>query len=103
MRAVNTQLERRAREIFQDLGYTVSDDGGDLRAERKWRVVQVTPMSHASEVPADGDLHCFVTRDDEATTLERRLQSEDLPYEWAVIGVTDQGDYNVATATTLDQ
>jgi hypothetical protein len=103
MRSVSTHLESRAREIFQELGYTVSTEGRSLRAERKWRVVHVTPTTDATEVPAEGDFRCFVTDSDRTDRLERRLASRELPYEWAVIGVSDRGDYEVATATTLDQ
>lgn len=103
MREVNTQLESCAREIFQELGYSVSSEGRQLRAERKWRVVRVTPMAEPTEVPRDGKFHCFVTSDEQTGKVERRLRSRDLPYEWAVIGVGDRGEYEVTKATTKPQ
>jgi hypothetical protein len=35
MVAVATKLVERAEDIFTDLGYTVSGEGAELRAERK--------------------------------------------------------------------
>jgi hypothetical protein len=103
MRAVSTQLESRAREIFTDLGYTVTEDGGTLRAERKWRTVHVTPMTEDEEAPTDGEFYCFVTGAETTVELEQRLQDRNLPYDWAVIGVSDHGEYEVTAATTLPQ
>ena len=95
----NTTLERAAEEIFTDLGYAVSSEGGELRAKRKWRVVQVTPMAEPSAPPAAGELRCFVTWESDADALERRLQRENPDYEWAIIGVKNE-DYVVSRGPT---
>ncbi len=94
MGTVDTTLEERAETIFSDLGYTVTEDGGEFRAERKWRVVQVTPMAEPAEPPASGEYRCFVTWADQTAALERRLTRESPDYDWAIIGVRD-GDYVV--------
>ncbi|WP_410767022.1 hypothetical protein [Haloferax sp. DFSO60] len=98
---------QEARSIFGQLGYAVSGNGSEMLAERKWRTVQVTALrsSDATEcrpVLADGGnnaghrLRCFVTWDDQMQALRDRLSGIDLPYEWAIIGVSDDGsDYHV--------
>lgn len=101
MGTVSTQLVSRARTMFDDLGYAVSDDGRELRAERKWRVVHVTPMPEPEEAPTAGDYRCFVTWDDRVGDLRKRLAGQDLDYEWAIVGVTDDGGYAVREATTI--
>lgn len=89
-------LRDRAASIFADLGYEVSAAGtpGELRAERKWRVVRVTPMAEPATLPPDGEMRCFVTPAEHAGTIERRLADRDPCYEWAVIGVHED-DYDV--------
>jgi hypothetical protein len=96
MGTVTTSLKREARSIFTDLGYDVSGSGGEIRAQRKWRVVEITPMAEPEEPPASGELRCFVTWEERADDLERRLRRDDPDYEWAVIGVREGGDYTVA-------
>ncbi|WP_396612181.1 hypothetical protein ACH9L7_02530 [Haloferax sp. S1W] len=99
---------QEARSIFGNLGYTVKGDGPDMLAERKWRTVQVTAMgsreaSECQPVLTDGGeeaqyrLRCFVTWSDHAEALRQRLRGVDLPYEWAIIGVSNKGgdDYQV--------
>ncbi|ELZ83167.1 hypothetical protein C453_14216 [Haloferax elongans ATCC BAA-1513] len=99
---------QEARSIFGKLGYTIKGDGPDMLAERKWRTVQVTAMGsrEASQcrpaLPDGGEeteyrLRCFVTWNDHAETLRKRLSGVDLPYEWAIIGVSNMGgdDYQV--------
>jgi hypothetical protein len=95
MGAVTTSLDEQARSIFDDLGYTVSRTGTELRAERDWRVVTVSVLDSQDPIPDSGDLRCFVTRTGEATHLSRRLTRRDVPYDWAVIGITEDGDYEV--------
>ncbi|WP_299331901.1 DUF7116 family protein [Haloplanus sp.] len=90
-----------ARDIFRRLGYSVKDDGGELRAERKWRTVHVTALdadeaSSPRTLRADGGraeyrLRCFVTWMTAAGDLRDRLSRLDPAYEWAVIGVEDDG------------
>lgn len=94
MGAVTTSLATRARSIFADLGYSVSRDGDELRAERKWRVVRVT-LSEPEEVPTGGEFRCFVTRSEAARRTYHRVSAADPDYEWAVVAVADDGDYEV--------
>lgn len=92
------KLTNRARSIFEDLGYTVEGAGTEFRAERAWKSVTVTTVSDASEAPEDGRLRCFVTDEDTADALERRLSRSDPGYEWAIISVSDGEDYRVVRA-----
>lgn len=94
MGAVTTSLASQAESIFDDLGYTVSRHDTELLAERKWRVVHVS-LSYPETIPSDGDFRCFVTRSEEATSTCRRVEMADPDYEWAVIGVDDDGEYEV--------
>lgn len=99
MGTVTTSLRDEAQSIFDDLGYTVSQNGGEIRAERKWRVVQVTPMQDPDDLPTTGELRCFVTWADRTRELRRHLQEADPDYEWAIIGIRDGGDYSVIDRT----
>ena len=87
-----------ARSIFTDLGYTVSGDGPEFSARRDWKEVRVTALSEDEDTPETGTLRCFVTWHEQAGPLRRRLRSADPEYEWAIIGVGDGGDYEVARA-----
>jgi hypothetical protein len=100
MGAASTSLEREAESIFSNLGYTVTAEQGTIRARRKWRVVEVTPMAEPEEPPTSGDLRCFVTWEERVPTLEQRLTGADLDYEWAIIGVSNGGDYVVSRSST---
>jgi hypothetical protein len=100
MATVSTPLANEAETIFTDLGYAVETEGAELRAERKWRVVQVTPIDEATDPPRSGDLRCFVTWDDRAATVRRHLSRTDPDYEWAVIGIDEEGDYEVFRTPT---
>lgn len=95
MGVVNTSLRKEAESIFTDLGYEVAVNGSELRAKRKWRVVDVTPMDEPDEPPTSGGLRCFVTWSDRIEALERRLNDADPDYDWAIIGVEDE-DYVVS-------
>lgn len=97
MGTVTTSLRQRARTIFDELGYDVSNDGGEMRAERKWRVVQVTPMDEPDQPPRTGDLRCFVTWNDRLDALEDELRRVDPDYEWAIIGVDESDEYEVCS------
>lgn len=91
-----------ARSIFTRLGYNVSGDGTELRAERKWRTVHVTALDAddaTDEAPAiadggddDRDLRCFVTYREVTGDLRDRLDRADPPFEWAIISVDDVDD-----------
>lgn len=94
MGAGNTELADAAASIFTDLGYTVDDEGADLLARRKWRVVHVTPMGDPELPSSDGQYQCFVTWADRVPALERRLETAEPEYEWAIIGI-DEDDYVV--------
>jgi len=96
MRAVNRPLDEQARSIFADLGYDVHASGTELLAERKWRVVHVTTVAADDETPDSGTYRCFVAWNDDVDAVARRLRREDPDYEWAVVGVDDDGDYEVA-------
>jgi len=96
MSTVTTALRKEAESIFTDLGYTVTPQGGEMRAERKWRVVQVTPMAEPEDPPSSGEMRCFVTHAETVPTLERKLNDESLEYEWAIIGVEDDEEYVVS-------
>jgi hypothetical protein len=95
MGTVSTALRQEAESIFTDLGYAVTADSGELLAERKWRVVHVTPMAEPEQPPTEGSMRCFVTWEDGVTRLERRLARADPDYEWAIIGVGED-DYVVS-------
>ncbi|SFR60937.1 DUF7116 family protein [Halogeometricum limi] len=108
MPPVSMPPSEEARSIFSRLGYTVSGDGPEFVAERKWRTVQVTVVGTDTKLRgrralADGGrtreypLRCFVTWKDTAGDLRSRLTDADPSYEWAVIGVddADTGEYDV--------
>lgn len=96
MGAATTSLGEQARSIFDDLGYSVSRTGSELRAQRKWRVVTVTPFEADDSLPDSGELRCFVTWASESSDLRRRLTRMDVPYDWAVVGIhEDTDEYDV--------
>lgn len=96
MGTVTTSLYDRAKSIFRDLGYDVSKNGGELLAERKWRLVQVTPMAEPRDPPTSGGLRCFVTWSEHLAAVEQTVRQANPEYDWAVIGVGDGGDYSIA-------
>lgn len=103
MASGSTAPVEEARRIFDRLGYTVSDDGTELHATRKWRTVRVTPLADGAidrPVRADGGrdedrLRCFVTWRDYTEALSEHLRETETGYEWAVIGVDDDDEYEV--------
>jgi hypothetical protein len=95
MESTTGSLATRARSIFDDLGYTVVGEGAQFRAERDWKVVQVTATEEAAD-PDDDGLHCYVTPRDRAGDLQRRLDGADSE-EWALIAV-DGDEYEVVRA-----
>jgi len=89
-----------ARDVFRELGYTVSEGGQEFIAERKWRRVLVTVLcmddddldpylTDGGETPR---LRCFVTWRNRAGDLRDRLVSKKPPYDWAVIGIEADGE-----------
>ena len=107
MAPVSRPSSEDARSIFRRLGYSVSGDGPEFVAERKWRTVRVTAVSdgddlHGRRVLADGGdpssdyrFRCFVAPKSATGDVRNRLGSVDPTYEWAVIGVDDRGEYDV--------
>jgi len=95
MAAVSTSLDEQAQSIFDDIGYTVSRTEDGLRAAHKWREVGVTVLEDDITIPESGEMHCFVTRASEAPDLGDRLSRMDVPYDWAVLGVREDGGYDV--------
>ncbi|MBX0294396.1 DUF7116 family protein [Haloarcula nitratireducens] len=95
MGVVTTSLGERAQSIFDDIGYTVSRTESGLRAEHKWRDVHVTVVEDSETLPETGELRCFVTWAADAPDLRRRLGGMDVAYDWAVIGVREDGGYDV--------
>lgn len=98
MGPVSTPPVEQARSIFDDLGYTVSGEGSEFRAERDWKVVHVSAVADPETPPDSGSLRCFVTYHDVAESLERKLSRVKPDYEWAIISVTDEADYDVVRA-----
>ena len=96
MGVVNTTLFERARTVFTDLGYEITPEGGELRAERKWRTVYVTTQDPA-DAATHGRLRCFVATEDRAPSVRDDLLERAPDYDWAVIGVEEEeeGDYTV--------
>ncbi|MFC6757947.1 DUF7116 family protein [Halomicroarcula sp. GCM10025894] len=95
MAAVSTSLDERARSIFDDIGYTVSRTENGLRAAHKWREVGVTVLEGDTAFPESGEMHCFVAKAAEAPEVGHRLSRMDVGYDWAVIGVREDGGYDV--------
>lgn len=91
----------QARSIFNELGYTLSGDGYEFRAEREWKVVHVTATAAEEAIPDSGSLRCFVTYRESAEALVRRLSEFKPDYEWAVISVDDSDDYDVVHAPSM--
>jgi hypothetical protein len=98
MGTVTTPPADEARSIFDDLGYSVTGAGSEFRAIRDWKEIHVLAVDGDVDAPDDGSYRCFVTWEEGVPALERRLERADPSYEWAVIGVADDGDYEVARA-----
>ncbi len=86
-----------AAALFRRLGYTVTDEGREFVARRKWRTVAVRVLG-AEEPVTDGgrsddapDLRCYVTSRGAAAALDSRLAAFDPDPEWAVVGLDDDG------------
>ncbi|PSQ16798.1 hypothetical protein BRD00_10190 [Halobacteriales archaeon QS_8_69_26] len=98
-------LANRARSIFEELGYDVRMNGarGEFRAERDWKQVTVRAVADPGEAAPAGDLCCFVTDDDTAEPLVRRLEGSEDGAEFAVISVDGRDGYEVVRAPRADQ
>jgi hypothetical protein len=98
MGTVTTPPDEQARSIFDDLGYSLAGDGAEFSATRDWKEIRVCAVTDDVDAGEDASYRCFVTWADEADALERELERLDPPYEWAVMGVQEDGDYEVARA-----
>ena len=99
MAPASTPPTAEARDVFRELGYTVSEGGREFVAERKWRRVLVTTLCLDDDLDpylTDGGetprLRCFVTWRESAGDLRHRLVSLKPPYDWAVIGIDADGE-----------
>jgi hypothetical protein len=108
MPPVNVRPVAEAATVFRRLGYAVSDEGPEFRARRKWRTVHVTVLdgdeaTASSPRLADGGrtdgptLRCYVTWLEHAGRLCERLDAT-AGDDWAVVGVTDDGEHEVVRA-----
>lgn len=93
MGAASTTLVDEARNVFHDLGYEVTEEGDELRAERKWRTVYVT-TADPETANTHGRLRCFVARADRARDVQDRLLALEPDYDWAVVSIDDD-EYRV--------
>ena len=98
MGTVSTPPHEQARSIFTDLGYSLAGDGAEFSATRDWKEIRVSAVTDDVETGGGSNYRCFVTWAANANALETRLRRLDPPYEWAVIGVQEDGDYEVARA-----
>ncbi|CCQ37465.1 uncharacterized protein Nmlp_3335 [Natronomonas moolapensis 8.8.11] len=94
MGAVSKPLVEEARSVFHELGYELTAEGEELRAERKWRTVYVTTVDPA-EANTHGRLRCFVARAERAPEIQDRLLAMEPGYDWAVISIDEEGEYRV--------
>ncbi|MFB6137524.1 MAG: hypothetical protein ABEJ42_04180 [Halobacteriaceae archaeon] len=89
-------LTERARDIFEHLDYAVTDDGAEISAVRGWKEVAITPVRDGVDAPEDGSFRAFVTWNERVGDVTDAVSRVDPDYEWAVIGVDPEGDYEVA-------
>lgn len=92
-----------ARSVFERLGYAVSGDGSEFIAERKWRSVRVRTLcaedaARPGDLDDDYGLQCLVTWTDCVDELDEKLSERSPDGEWAIIGVDDEGEYEVHRA-----
>jgi len=89
-----------AKSIFADLGYSVSGDGTTFTAARDWKEIEVLAVTNDVDTPNGDRMRCFVTWSDCVHDLGAALDSAAPDYEYAVIGVEEDGEYEVARAPT---
>lgn len=85
-----------AKSIFADLGYSVSGDGTTFTASRDWKEIEVLAVTDELDTPSGDGMRCFVTWNDYVSDLGDALDRAAPDYDYAVIGVEDDGDYEVA-------
>ena len=90
MGAASTTLVDEARTVFRDLGYEITEEDDELRAERKWRTVYVTTADPES-ANTHGRLRCVVARTDRAEDVQNRLLELEPDYDWAVVSIGEDG------------
>lgn len=89
-------MSLRARTVFEDLGYEVVSDGGEIEARRDNKHVEVVPVSDPSEVENTDtryDKLCFVAEEADVGEVESELGSID-GVETAVISL-EGAEYSV--------
>ena len=89
-------MSLRARTVFEDLGYEVVSDGGEIEARRDNKHVEVVPVSDPADVEGTDtryDKLCFVAEEADVGAVDRQADSID-GVETAVIGL-DGDDYSV--------
>lgn len=77
------------------MGYDLSGDGTEFNARRGWKDVDVEAVTDAVSPQYDGSHRCLVTWRECAREVARSVRRADPGYEWAVIAVHDDGDYEV--------
>lgn len=103
MTAVSFPPTSEAKDVFKRLGYSVNGDATSFTATRRWREVDVVVLDrHEATSPdpklvadTEPSLRCFVTWEDNAEELQQHLIDYKPPYDWAVIGVTEDGSHSV--------
>ena len=94
MGAVSTSLVEEARSVFENLGYEITSEGEELRAERKWRTVYVT-TEDPETANTHGRLRCFAAQAERAPEIRDRLLDLEPDYDWAVISIDEDSEYQV--------
>lgn len=98
MGSVSTPPDEQARSIFVDLGYSVDGSGTEFSAVRDWKEVRVHAVTDDPDTTTEASYRCFVTWAEDADSLADALREKTPDFEWAVIGVTEDGGYEVARA-----
>ncbi|MFB6070437.1 MAG: hypothetical protein ABEJ76_05380 [Halanaeroarchaeum sp.] len=98
MGTIRTPPAEQAKSIFEDLGYEIAGTGSEFSATRDWKEVRVSAVARDGVSAEGGRYRCFVTWADHTDDLADRLRREEPGCEWAVIGVSEDGDYEVARA-----
>lgn len=94
MGAVSTSLAEEARTVFKDLGYEITPEDDEFRAERKWRTVFVT-TDDPETANTHGRLRCFVAQSERASNVRDTLLALEPDYDWAVLSIDEESEYRV--------
>ena len=98
MGASHTLPAEQARSIFDGLGYEIVGNGDEFSATRDWEEIRVSVVTDGTISTDGGRYRCFVTWSELADDLHDRLRRKNPGFEWAVIGVGEDGEYEVARA-----